>query len=168
MKLNNDHTTLMVISQENYLSRIIELMKETSKQNVCYVTLNKTCQNIIDTFKKNKINTENIKFIDGISRSIQDVNNTPDCTYLSSPEAVTELSLIISVHLKYPFDYLIIDSLTNLVTYTNQDTIIKLAKNIAGKIGKTECKAIFIALDIPEHQNLIKAIGAFADKVIKL
>ena len=166
--LGKARTALIVVTEKNYQKTLLALVKQASKKTLCYVTLNKTHASLIELFKKNKISTKNIKFIDGISHAIRDVESTEDCTYISSPEAITELSIIVNTHLKYGFEYLIIDSMTNLLTYTDINTVKKLMKSMIAKINETKTKATIIALVIPEHNELIKAVSTFVDKVVKI
>lgn len=167
-ELDGARTVLVVVTEKNYQKTLIKIVKQASQKTLCYITLNKTHASLLELFKKNKISTKNIKFIDGISHSIRDVESTEDCTYISSPEAITELSIIINTHLKYGFDYLILDSMTNLLTYTDMSTVKKLMKSLIGKINETHTKGRIIALVIPEHEELIKAVSTFVDKVVKI
>ena len=120
-------------------------------------------------FKKERINLKNIKFIDAISHKIKDVKNTPDCTFISSPEAITELSIVVTKHLEFPFDYVIFDSVTNLLTYADENTVKKFIEDLAGKVSESStCKAAIFALSLKEHKSLIKTLETFVDKVIDI
>jgi len=80
--------------------------------------LNKTFNALEETLKKSKANLKNMVFIEAISKTMK---KTPDqegqCYYVSSPSAMTELSIAIEKFLRHEFDYLIFDSLNSLLVY---------------------------------------------------
>ena len=113
-ELLSNKTVLLIMPGVDYNKIIVDIIKQISGKNVCYVTLNKTFSSLQELFKKNKINTDNIVFIDAISKTIKNVpNQTKACYFCSSPGALTELSVTISKFLRHNFEYLIFDSLTN-------------------------------------------------------
>ncbi len=168
-ELDKNQTILGVMESEKYNEAIITVPKIlASKGTICYVTLNKTSSSLIEIFKKNKINLSNIVFIDAISKSFKKSPNKSDQVYfVSSPGAFTEISLVLSKFLKHKFDYVIFDSVTNLMTYHNKTIINKFLKTLVSNIKKTKSKSLFFTLNIKEHQSLIKQGNMFFDKVIK-
>ncbi|MDP6671293.1 MAG: hypothetical protein QGI60_05790, partial [archaeon] len=93
-------------------------MKKLSGKNVCYVTLNKTAESLKELFKKNGVNVDNVVFIDAISKTFKQVpDQTEGCYFIRSPGALTDLSIRIHKLLEHGFEYLVFDSLTNLLVY---------------------------------------------------
>jgi len=168
-ELGSNQTILLIMSSLNYNSDIVNIVKELSDKNLVYVTLNKTKDSLIELFKKNKINTENIVFIDAISKTIKTVPDQSEGVYfVSSPGAMTELSLVISKFIKHDFDYLIFDSLTNLLVYESKAPVSKFVSTLVNKIKQSKTKAVFYALSVKEQEALIKESGMFVDKVLEL
>lgn len=163
-----EQSVLVIVDSKKYADSSLNIIKETAKDYLCYVSLNKTFHALDETLKKKKIPLKNIKIIDAITRLIKDADNTKDCTYIASPEALTDLSITITTHLKYPFDYLVVDSLTNLFTYHDINTIKRFVKNLIAKIHTTKCTAVFIAVKTPETAETINTLKAFTDQVIEL
>lgn len=157
-------TTLVAIPEDEYTDKIVQIAKETAEDKVIYVTLNKTCDALMELFKNKNINIKNIKFIDTITRCIREVEDTKDCTYISSPEAITELAIIIRTHLEYDFDYLIIDAMTNLTTYTDENTTKRFIKNLITKLDVGKTKMVVLAIDMPTYESLIKSVSTFVDR----
>ena len=81
---------------------------------------------------------------------------------------MTELSLTISKFIKHDFDYLIFDSLTNLLVYESKAPVAKFVASLVNKIKESKTKAVFYALSIKEQEALIKESGMFVDKIIEL
>lgn len=122
-----------------------------------------------ETFDKKGVNTENMVFIDAISKTFKETPDMTDqCYYCSSPNSFTEISLAISKVLKHGFDYLIFDSLASLLVYEGKAPVSKFASNIVNKMKNADVKGIFYALDINKHKSTIQEAGMFLDKVINL
>jgi poly-D-alanine transfer protein DltD len=166
--LKNKRTVLMLMPSGDYNKNIISTIKSLSKKNVCYVTLNKTYASLTELFSKNKVNLDNVVFIDAISATIKKVpSQTHGCYYVSSPSALTELSLVISKFLKHNFDYLIFDSLSNLTIYTKKAPVAKFLSNLVNKIDQSTTNAVFYALNTNEQKELIEECSMFVDEVVK-
>jgi len=168
-ELSENQTILLIMSSTDYNKEIIDVIKKLAGKNVAYVTLNKTRDSLIELFKKNKVKTDNIVFVDAISKTIK---STPEESegvyYVSSPGALTELSLVISKFIRHDFEYLIFDSLTNLLVYESKAPVGKFVASLVNKIKESKTKAIFYALSVKEQEALIKESGMFVDKVIEL
>lgn len=167
-ELEQHQTILFLVPSISYNDICLETMKQL-KGRICYVTVNKTCATLTETFQKTKIKTENILFIDGISRMIKDKNEErTNCYYINSPGALTEFALTIHESLQYTFDYLVFDNITNLLVYQEKSSIERSMQDIISKIKMTKTKAIFYAIPIKEHEELIKEICLFVDKVVRI
>lgn len=168
-EFSSNQTMLLLMPGEDYNKVIVQNMKKISKKSVCYVTLNKTSDALKELFKKAKIKTENIVFIDAISKTIK---NMPDqgagVYYVSNPGAMTELSLTIDKFLRHGFDYLVFDSLTNLLVYESKAPVSKFVASLVNKVKTSKTKAVFYALSLKEQNALIQESGMFVDKVLDL
>jgi archaellum biogenesis ATPase FlaH len=163
-------TTLLIIPSQDYNKIISEIPSQLSNKKICYITLNKTYNALKETFNQNPdINTENIVIIDAITKSIGKVENKKDCYFITSPQALTELSIVLSEFLNYEFDYVILDSLTTLLIYQKaEEPIIKFLSNIVNKIKTSGAKGIFFVLNIEDHKLLIEESSMIMDDIINL
>lgn len=152
-----------------YNDIITMIPKQLSEKRICYVTLNKAFDSLKDLFGKEDINLKNIVFIDAITRSIMKAENTDECYFVSSPQALTELSIVITEFIQYKFDYIIFDSLSTLLIYQkSEESAIRFISNIVNKIKASGCKGIFYALDIKEHKSMIEESFMVMDKILYL
>jgi len=168
-ELDLNKNILLLIPGADYNSEIISIAKQLEGSSICYVTLNKTYKALQENFKKNKIDLKNIVFIDCISMTI--IKKPPlekNCYYVSSPGALTEVSIVIGKFLKYNFNYIIFDSLNSLLVYQKKAPVAKFVSGLVNKVKSTKTRAIFYALSSEEQFNLIKDAGMFVDKVIDL
>jgi hypothetical protein len=167
-EFKENKTIVVIMPPENYNSLIIGYLKKL-KGSIGYVTLNKTFDSLKETFEKNNINTKNIFFIDAISKTIKKVpEQTAGCYFVSSPGALTEISIAVDKILKNNFDYLIFDSLTNLLVYEKKAPVAKFVSSLVNKIRESKTKAIFYAIAMKEQDSLIAEAEMFVDKVIKV
>lgn len=171
MKLTNqleeNNSVLVVLDETTYQNTLKDILKAAAPDLCCYVTFNKTCSALSEFFKKNGISAKNVKFIDAITRTIKDVESTEDCTYLSSPESLTELAIVLKKHLEFPFKYLIFDSATNLITYADANNVKKFIKSLAFQASESGCKLILLAIETPDNKPLLKTLGTFVDATIQ-
>jgi len=121
------------------------------------------------TALRSVISVKNVVFIDAISQTIKKTpKETDGCYFVSSPSALTELSLTISKFIRHNFDYLIFDSLTNLLIYEKQAPVAKFVSSLTNKIKASKTKAIFYALSINDQETMIQECSMFVDSVIDL
>ena len=94
--LSSNQILLLVMPSAEYNEVLVDAMKQLSG-NICYVTSNKTFDSLKETFKKSKVNIDNVVFIDSISKTLKKTPDQADSVYyVSSPGALTELSLVIN------------------------------------------------------------------------
>jgi len=166
-ELTENQTVLLTTPSSDYNKVVVDIVKELAEKSVCYVTLNKTFSGLKEAFQKNGVNVENIVFIDAISSTLKATpEETEGCYFVSSPAALTELSLTISKILKHDFDYLVFDSLTNLLIYKEKEPVVKFVFTLINRIRETKIRAVFYALSVEEQEALIEESSAFVDKVI--
>ena len=125
--------------------------------------------NIASYFKDKglEINIKNIVFIDAISKSIKQNPVESDNTYfVSSPGALTELSLVITKFLKHNFDYIIFDSINHLSTYRDKKTVETFVSSIVNKIKGSKTKTVFYAIETKENEDWVKKCSMFVDNTV--
>lgn len=162
-QMAENNSLLVILDESTYQNALKDILKTATRDLCCYVTFNKTCSALNEFFKKNSISAKNVKFIDAITRTIKDVESTEDCTYLSSPESLTELAIVLKKHLEFPFKYLIFDSATNLMTYADANNVKKFIKSLAFQASEANCKLILIAIETPDNKPLLKTLATFVD-----
>ena len=168
--LFNTQSTLIIIPSERYNDIIATVPQLITGSKICYITLNKTYNALIDLFENDpNIDLNNFIFIDGITKSIGKVENRDNCYFVSSPQALTELSIVVAEFLRYQFDYVIVDSLTTLLIYQkSEQPVVKFLSNIVHKITESGSRGIFYALNIDDHNLLIQESSMITDKLIDL
>lgn len=168
-ELSRNQIILLKMDGKDYSKNVSRLAKKLSGKKVCYVTMNQTFDAIKTSFAKSRIKIDKFVFIDAISSSIKKIGKQEgNCYYVSSPGALTEISIAITKFLKYDFDYLIFDSVTNLMIYRKPSEVEKFMSSISGRIHKTKTKSLFYAIDISEHKDMLSKCSFFMDETISL
>jgi hypothetical protein len=166
-ELAGNKTILQYIPSAKYSKVLTTNAKKLAKKNVCYVTISKTFASLDTDFKKKGVNVKNMIFIDAISKTIiEKPDQTDRCYYVTSPSALTELSLVISKFLRHEFDYIVFDSLSNLMVYHKKGPLLKFVNNLINKVKGSKTQAIFYAVSGGETSDLIKQCETFVDKAI--
>ena len=167
-ELSSKKCLVLLFPKNSYSKVIVDVAKQLSGRNVCYVTLNKTFYYIDGLLKKNKILVDNFVYIDATSKPIKNMpDQTNRCYFISSPGALTELSLKIKRFLRHNFEYIIFDSLTTLRIYNDKKVIKSFISSIVNKIQKSNTKAVFYSVNA-EDNNLIKESNLLTDNIIEV
>lgn len=168
-EVSENSILLSILPKEYYSESIMELVNNLNDKKICYVTLNKTTEALKDSFKIHNINTKNILFVDAVSMGIGNYKEQENTVLVSSPIALTELSLVITKILeKSKIDVLIFDSLSTLNIYeSHYKGIDKFVLNLMNKVRSCKKKGIFTCLEEDVNTDLIKDSFMYADKPIK-
>ena len=167
--LTENQIIVLIVPDKDYLSSIVTLTRDISanSKRICYVTLNRPYRSLLDIFSKNGINTSKFYFIDAITKTAEMAESIDNCEFVSSPGALTELSLSISNILEQEkFDYMIFDSLSTLLVYESETVITKFVHFLIAKVRVIGCNAMFTCLRQDINSVLVRDINMFADKII--
>ncbi len=168
-KIFDSKVVCVIIPGDKFNKKIIEIVKKVKNEKICYVTLNKGVDILIESFKKNKINTKNFFFIDGVSKTIFSPKPVEYCNFISSPNALTEISLAIEKCLDSGFSTVFVDSLSIFMIYHNAEVINHFFHNLSNKIrSENNKKLILILSDKDKDSEVFKKIEVIVDKVIEL
>ena len=97
------------------------------------------------------------------------VKDTENVKYVSSPSALTELSLCITDgHKKHNSDCLLFDSLSTLLVYHQINTVARFAHSLIAKTGANNTTIVFTILEGDAESVLVKDLGMFVDKITHL
>lgn len=166
-ELETHRTILFQMTGKEYNDIVENTVKDLSGDSICYVTINKTYKALKENFEEAGINTDNIIFLDAISGSIKETpTDKENIKFVDSPSSFTDLSLAISDLLKGDAKYLIFDSITNLLTYRDKETVEKFLSNIVNKVRGSDTRAVFYALQTSSQEELISKTSMFVDKAL--
>ena len=77
---------------------------------------------------------------------------------MSSPGSLKKLSLMIDKFLRHDFEYIIFDSLNDLLIYREKKSVKRFLLKTFKKIKSSKTKAIFYVLNLKEQEDLINYV----------
>ncbi|MBI2598272.1 MAG: hypothetical protein HYW50_03690 [Candidatus Diapherotrites archaeon] len=163
---------LLIIPSEEYLKSIIYILRNASASysKILYISLNELYDNLIRNLQNNGIDIKNFYFIDAITRTAQtNIDEKSNCTFVTSPNSLIELSLAISQKIdELEPDLIIFDSLSTLFIYENEATAVKFVHSLIGKMKAVGCDSILTSLQGDAKREAIKDLGMFVDEFLTM
>ena len=147
-ELKKNPILLSVFSSEYYNKLIINIMQNLTDEKICYVTLNRSSDSLVRNFKSNSINTENIFFIDAITKiAIPNPPASDNCIFVPSPDDLTKLGIAITQVLQtFDPECLIFDSLSTLLVYSDLSVVSQFVHSVVNKINAYAMSGVFLCL----------------------
>src|SRR3989338_3724310 len=167
-ELVNNEIILSIFSKNYYHDSIYEILRKLEGKRTCYITLNKTAGNLERALKLQHLSTNNIFFIDAVSRGIGNTEAKENTFLVSSPQALTELSIAVTESLKSgKFEVLLFDSLSTLNIYKLKGKAAeRFTTQIIDAIKAKQSRCIFTCLEEDTDSDLIKNSFRHMDKVL--
>lgn len=167
-ELPRDFNILVNTNLENKL-QVLNILDDLHTKGI-YISLNKPVKNLKDQLQKNNVNTENLYFIDCITRSIGSFHRMPKTEYVFNLKQLHKLEnaiTLISKHIGLSEKFLILDSLPNLLQYHDKETTLKFLRFLNSKMRDLRIKGIIIN-DQTLTDDFKKELNLIFDKVIQL
>jgi len=164
--------TLLIIPNREY-SRSIGVIAKYLSDNyskVAYISLNELYDTLQSNLKANKVDVDRMIFVDAITRTAQTrIQKTSNCTFVTSPNDLVELSLAITDVLnKGNVDALLFDSLSTLLIYEKEKTATKFIHSLIGKIKAVGGDSVLTALEGDANREAIRNLQMFVDEVLTM
>lgn len=169
-EIGTNQMVLIIIPNEKYTEQILQISRHLSKNynKICYVSLNKLYKALIKSLGDNSIDITKFCFVDGVTKTADpSVKSDGNVKYVSSPRALTELSLTMIADCKENKpECILFDSLSTLLIYQKGDIVTQFIHSLTGKIRTFGCLGLFTALEGDTDSDLIKEMGMFVDNTI--
>lgn len=168
--IKESNVVLLVIPSENYNNILINTVKKImNNYKICYITINKGYDALNIFFKKNQIKPNNFFFVDCITKTVKSIKDTDNHIFVSSPNALTELSIAINKAVKNQKPkFIILDSLSTLLIYHKGNIVSKFIQGLINKFEATDSNLIFTITTKDKESILFKNLQMFVDNVINL
>lgn len=170
----NFDVTLLITEPQEYHEvniAVIRLLHEEKGLPGVYVTGNKPYQTMVEFFEDEGIDTEDIFFIDAISKEIGGGDEEREnVVFMDNPRNLTSLSIAISQAQgnisgkKFVF----VDSLSDFSLYNNSDVVLEFSHHLTGKMQRWGVAGIIVAVQENVDEEVISHMRRFADRVIEV
>ena len=152
--------------------RLLSFLVNTKKSRGSYVAVSKPYNHTISLLKHRDINTDNIHFIDCLTKSLgSKATKTKNCVFINSPAHLTELGIALHDYFTSSGEknrFLYIDSISSLLIHNNIDTVLKFVHYVTGKMRVFGFNGMLLSLHEEKDKKLVSHLSQFCDKVIHL
>jgi archaellum biogenesis ATPase FlaH len=161
---------LLSLTSTTYREKVKELLKGSSAlfKKICYVTLN-------DPYKTIKSGAESFadasKFfwIDCVSSTVGTPEKEQGVTFVSSPRALTEISIAIKKATdEEKADFVILDSISAMLVYEKPMEIMKFIHNLTLTMREKALNITFVVLKEDVSEEIKKDLAMFVDKIVEV
>jgi hypothetical protein len=159
---------VMAIPEKEYASRLNDVVSSaaSSYSRICYTSLNKPYSVLSESFKKSGVDLKKILFIECTGKA--DSGKQEQVVYVSSPKALTEMSITIGKVIEMgKIEVLIFDSLSTLLVYADPSTVVKFTHSLITILRSKNVSGFLMCTKSGQSEAIIKDISMFADKVVE-
>jgi hypothetical protein len=163
----------VVLPSSNYsdlIQAFFEYIKSRPEDAWVYVTITKPYENIVKQFGE-LAESKNIRFVDCISRAAGITKTDPNCVYVESPSMLEKLGLEVINIFKTVDEktnkYLILDSLSTLIIYNDQEIVTEFFYHLANRTRSRNIHIISLAIE-EEGMEKFNKLLYLNDKILKV
>lgn len=163
----------VVLPSSNYsdlIQAFFEYIRSRPEDAWVYVTITKPYENIVKQFGE-LAESKNIRFVDCISRAAGISKTDPNCVYVESPSMLEKLGLEIINIFKTVDEktnkYLILDSLSTLMIYNDQEIVTEFFYHLANRTRSRNIHIISLAIE-EEGMEKFNRLLYLNDKILKV
>jgi hypothetical protein len=165
--LQDSFSILVMTPIDKLQDNIAAVLKNFSDRDMkgVYVSLSKPCDSLKRKFEHAGLETNNVFFIDCISKSIDGIERKDNTFYVSNAGDLDDIGISITEILQEnKIDFLLIDSLETLLIYNKVNTIAIFAESVIRKSNKFKLKTVIMTSS--SDKTLIDEIATFFDNII--
>jgi archaellum biogenesis ATPase FlaH len=173
-EIKDGNIVLIKIPYKKISETKINLLKHyisDKNYNVVYVTVNKPFSELINEFKKEKIDTNKIFIIDAVTpRKLTNIERGENCVFVGSPKELTNISITTTstVEKLNTAKILIFDSISTLLFYNSFETAKEFIRFISNKMKELKVTFAIICIKDTTDEDVISQLSTFVDDVIEI
>ncbi|MEM5836252.1 MAG: hypothetical protein QXR09_01375 [Candidatus Aenigmatarchaeota archaeon] len=175
-KLEPKTVVLFIIDAKKYHKIHPKLLQTIIKEKCfagIYITINKPYSTLIKYLKENKINTDNIFFIDAISKSVGgEMKMTKDCLFIPSPSQLTDLAIALTQALESmehkENKFIFLDSLSTLLIYNSFEVAAKFVHFVISRLRLFGLVGMIISIEKQIDERMLNILIEMCDKVVEV
>lgn len=185
MKLPPNRVVLFTTSAKGYRKANTEILKTIialNKFSGIYITTGRPHTTIAENMERAGIDTSKVFFIDCVTRMYlapkgivlmrPGMEMTESCLYLSSPSHLTELGIALSQSIsaiKTPENkFIFVDSLSMLLLYNDESTVIKFIHFLTAKVRLFGLIGIIMVMERKVRADLLVAMSELCDIIAEV
>jgi len=151
----------------DFLEEIISLNLK-KKYKLGLISLDKGYNDLSQEFKKKKINSDKILFIDCVSQKKGNAEEKDNVFYVSSPSAYTQINIAAKEAMKAGVENIVFDSLSTMLLYGNHPLVFKYIQDLVMFVRNNKKKLFFLLREDDFDKKIVVQIQEIVDKVIAI
>ncbi len=172
-EISNNQKILIVLPDEldsqEYILSLIKTMGNIGR--ICYVTLYKSRDFLVEKFKKDNISADRFYFVDCVSAYIKKPEPAKNTYFAPAPYELESIKEGINLAIKEGYSFVIFDSLSVLLNYgasvpAGADILVRFIKSFSDVLQKTRGSIVFLCKKKNQEDFLMKESLVIFDKVI--
>lgn len=172
-----NYIALFVTRKKTYAKTNMDILKilvDEKKLAGIYVTINRPYKNLVGVLKKNGIRTDNLFFIDCITKTGGGrPEMTENCLYIASPQSLTELGVALTQATeamgRKENKFLFLDSLSVMSIYNELATVAQFSHFLTAWLRLQQLKGgILISMEKEIDEKLLLILTELCDRVIEV
>ena len=175
-KLPKGVIVLVNVSAEDYVKTNVEILRVLANEDKLpgvHITINKPYLTMKRVLEEEGVKTENLYFIDCITKSAGGVadKNDKNVFYLDAPQNLTGLGVIMNEAvsaINSTEKFLFMDSLSTLLLYHSSGTVAKFSHFLTGKMRVWGLRGVLMAVEKESDPDLAAQLSQFCDEVVTL
>jgi len=168
----SDHIIFLETSSDKFLEVSLAAIKLLSNKNDSgiIVSANRPYKNLIDFYKKNKIDVSKMFILDCISKNQFETNNGGNVVFLENVSCLTDISLHLDEQIKMMngSKYLFFDSITTMLIHNEPHIFARFVHSVLTKMRLYGTGGLIISLEDRTNREVKAEIAQLCDKVIKI
>ena len=171
-KIMKSRIEIFIIPNKIYQEKLLEIIKSAAQEfkgKLLYMEALLPAEKIIETMKKNDVDSREIFFIDAVSKDIQADISDHGIAYISSPQNFAQFNAdLMQILEKEKPECLIFDSLSTILLYQPDLVVVRFVHDLIAKLIVAHACGKFTCLLEDINSTLIKDVSMFADNVIDM
>ena len=160
---------IFLISNKIYSNELLNITRSAADKyaKIVYISLSKPAKRVLETLIENNIDTKKFLFIDAVTEKNETNSSNHGIVHINPPENFEKFSAELNEIIGNldNLECLIFDSLSTLLIYQDEITVIKFAHNLITNLAVDHASGQFICLLDDVSRHLVKTITLFADEV---
>jgi KaiC/GvpD/RAD55 family RecA-like ATPase len=157
---------LISIPANTYNQSIVRLIRNTTEAPVCYISLNKTYNAMLQILKENRVSAEKYYFIDFVSPTIFKIKKEERCVYLESLDLNNLADVLLNLIKTKKIKAIIFDSMSSLLVYKTDAEVVEFFNYVLSFLEKLNVYTTLVCLAEDYTRPSIKQIMMRVDDVI--
>jgi hypothetical protein len=157
---------LIIIPPETYNQSIAGLVRNATETPVCYTSLNKTYNAMLQLLKENKVSADKYYFIDFVSPTIFKIKKEERCVFLESLDMNELADALLNLIMTKKIKSQIFDSISSLLVYKTDAEVVVFFNYVLSFLEKLNVDTTLVCLSEDSNRPSIKQIMMRVDDVI--